>query len=109
MGNVYKNLQHYNHTKKSKILIVFDNIIANIETNEKLSPIATELFFKGRKLNISLVFILQSYFKRLKTIRLKTQQHISDFFGIWLVSFIEVTVQYAFNLEADLKVDSWVG
>ena len=66
MGNVYKNLQHYNPTKKSKILIVFDNIIANIETNEKLSPIATELFLKGRKLNISLVFILQSYFENYK-------------------------------------------
>ena len=66
MGNVYKNLQHYNPTKKSKILIVFDNIIANIETNEKLSPIAIELFLKGRKLNISLVFILQSYFENYK-------------------------------------------
>ena len=43
--------------------MVFDDIIADMESNNKLSHIVTELFLKGRKLNISLVFILQSYFK----------------------------------------------
>ena len=53
------------------MLIVFDYIIANMEANKKLTPIVTDLFLRGRKLNISLVFILQSYFKGRKTIRLK--------------------------------------
>ena len=45
-------------------------MIADIESNNKLSPIATELFLRGRKLNISLVFVSQSYFNVPKTIRL---------------------------------------
>ena len=48
---------------------MFDNMIADIESNKKLSLIVTELFLRGRKLNISLVFISQSYFKLPKTIR----------------------------------------
>ena len=42
---------------KRKVLIVFDDIIADIEANKNLSPIVTELFLRGRKLNISLVFM----------------------------------------------------
>ena len=48
---------------------MFDNMIADIESNKKLSLIVTELFLRGRKLNISLVFISKSYFKLPKTIR----------------------------------------
>ena len=47
---------------KWKILIVFDDMIADMLSNEKLNSAVTELFIKGRKLNISLVFITQSYF-----------------------------------------------
>ena len=54
------------------MLIVFDNMITDMESNKKLSPVVTELFLRGSKLNISLVFISQSYFKVLKTIRLNT-------------------------------------
>ena len=50
---------------------MFDDVIADMESNEKWSPIVTELFIRGRKLNISLVFISQSYFKVPKTKRLK--------------------------------------
>ena len=89
---------------------MFDDTIANIETNEKLNSIVTELFVRGRKLNISLVFISQSYFKVPKTITSKTQQWISDFF-VYGVSLEEVNVrrskcaifQNAFILKADLK------
>ena len=49
---------------------MFDDMIPDMESNEKLSPKVTELFLKGRKLNILLVFISQSYFKVPKTIRL---------------------------------------
>ena len=47
---------------KSKILIVFDGMIAYMPSMRKLNPIVTELFIRGKKLNFSLVFITQSYF-----------------------------------------------
>ena len=49
--------------KEREILIVFDHMIADMLNNKKLNSIVTELFIRGRKLNISLVFIMQSYFK----------------------------------------------
>ena len=57
MDDIYKNIEKYNPNKKRKILIVFDNMIADILSNQKLNPIVTELFIRSRKLNISLVFI----------------------------------------------------
>ena len=54
---------------------MFDDIAAHMESNEILSPIVTELFLRGRKLNISLVFISQSYFKVPKTIRLNATHY----------------------------------
>ena len=57
------------------MLIVFDDMIADMECNRKLNPIVTELFLRGRKLNISLVFISQSYFKVPKTIRLNATHY----------------------------------
>ena len=66
--DVYENLEDYNPTKKRRVLIVFDNMIADLESNKKLTPIVTKLFLRGTKLNISLVFISQSYFKVPKTI-----------------------------------------
>ena len=62
MDYIYKNIEEYDLNKKRKILIVFDDMIADMLSNKKLNPIVTELFFRGRKLNISLVFITQSYF-----------------------------------------------
>ena len=62
MQDVYKNIEDYNPNKKRKVLIVFDDKIADMINNNKLSPVVTELFFRGRKLNISIVFITQSYF-----------------------------------------------
>ena len=57
-----KNIEECKPNKKRKILIVFDDMIADMVNNKKLNPIVTELFIGGRKLNISLVFITQSYF-----------------------------------------------
>ena len=54
---IYKNLEDYNPINKSRILIEFDDIIADMESNEKISPIVTKLFLRGRKLNISLLNI----------------------------------------------------
>ena len=63
-------MEDYSPTKKRRVLIVFDDMIANKESNKKLSPIVTESFLRRRKLNISLTFISRSYFKVPKTIRL---------------------------------------
>ena len=57
-----KNTEEYNPNKKRKILIVFDNMIADILSNKKLNLIVNKLFIRGKKLNISLVVITQSYF-----------------------------------------------
>ena len=72
MRDVYKNINYYNPDKENKILIVFDDMIADMINNKKLNSIVTELFIRGRKLNISLVFITQSYFKVPKDVRLNT-------------------------------------
>ena len=72
MQNVYKNIDDYNLRKKPKVLIVFDDMIADMINNNKLNPIVTELFIRGRKLNISIVFITQSYFKVPKDVRLNS-------------------------------------
>ena len=72
MHDVYKNIDDYNLDRENKILIVFDDMIADMIHNKKLNSIVTELFIRGRKLNISLVFITQSYFKVPKGVRLNT-------------------------------------
>ena len=73
--DVYENLEDYNPTKKRRVLIVFNDMIADMESNKKLSPIVTELFLRGRKLNVSLVFISKSYFEVPKTIILNTTHY----------------------------------
>ena len=72
MHNVYKNINYYNPNKENKILIVFDDMIADMIRNKKLDSVVTVLFFRGRKLSIFLVFIMQSYFKLPKDVRLNT-------------------------------------
>ena len=58
--DVYKNIEDYNPGKKRKILIVFDDMIADMINNKKINPVVTELLIRGRKLNISTVFITQA-------------------------------------------------
>ena len=57
MHDIYKNIEEYNPNKKRQILIVFDDMIADMLSNEKFNPIVTELFIRGRKVNISLVLL----------------------------------------------------
>ena len=59
MQDVYENIEDYNPIKKRKILIVFDDMIADMINNNKLNPMVTEFFIRGTKLNISIVFITQ--------------------------------------------------
>ena len=80
MQNVYKNIDECNVDKENKILIVFDDMIADMINNKKLNSIVTKLFIRGRKINISLVFITQSYFKVPKDVRLNTTHFLSQKF-----------------------------
>ena len=72
MQHVYKNIKEYNPGKKRKLLIVFDDMIVDLINNKKLNLIVTELFIRGRKLNISITFIKQSYFRVPKDVRLNS-------------------------------------
>ena len=73
MDDIYNNIDDYNPRRQRKLLIVFDNIIADIMTNKKFQAIIKELFIK---LNISLVLITQSYFSVPKEVRLNSTHYI---------------------------------
>ena len=72
MDDVYNNIDDYNPSRKRKILIVFDDMMTDIMTNKKFQSIIKKLFIRCRKLNISLVFITQSYFSVPKEVRLNS-------------------------------------
>ena len=97
MDDIYKNIEEYNPNKKRKILIVFDDMIADMLSNKKLNPIVTELFIRGRKLNISLVFITQSYFAVPKNIRLNSMHYF-----IMKIPNKQELQQIAFNHSSDI-------
>ena len=75
MDDVYKNIDNYNPSRKRKVLIVFDDMIADIMTNKRFQAIIKELFIRCRKLNISLAFITQSYFSVPKDVRLNSTHY----------------------------------
>ena len=77
MDYTYKAIEEYNPIKKLKILIVFDDMIADMPRNKKPSLIATELFVRDRKLHISLVFITQSFFSVPKNLRLNSTHYFT--------------------------------
>ena len=103
MCNVYKNTDDYNPDKENKILIVFDDMIADMIQNKKLNLIVTELFIRGRKLNISLVFITKSYFKVPKYVRLNTTHS----FITKILSKRELQ-QIAINHSSDIRTGEFV-
>ena len=78
MHDVYKNINNYNPDKENKIPIVFNDMIVDMINHKKINSVVTELLITDRKLNISLIFITQSYFKVPKDVRLNT----TDFFII---------------------------
>ena len=103
MCDVYKNIDEYNIDKERKILIVFDDMIADMINNKKLNSIVTELFIRGRKLNISLVFITQSYFKVPKDFRLNS----SHFFIAKIQNKRELQ-QIAINHSSDISTKDFI-
>ena len=103
MRDVYKNINYYNLNKENKMLIVFDDMMADMIQNKKLNSVVTELFIRGRKLNIFLVFITQSYFKLPKYVRLNT----THFFTAKLLSKTELQ-QIAINHSSDISTEDFV-
>ena len=103
MQDVYKNIDEYNANKERKILIVFDDMIADMINKKKLNSIVTELFIRGRKLNISLVFITQSYFKVPKDVRL-----ISTHFFIMKIPNKRELQQIALNHSSDINSKDFI-
>ena len=100
MHDVYKNIDDYNPDKENKRLTVFDDMIAVIIHNKKRNSIVNELFIRGRKLNISVVFITQSYFKISKDVRLNT----SHFFIAKIPNKKELQ-QIAINHSSDISTE----
>ena len=97
MDDIYKNIEEYNVDKKRKILIVFDDMIADIFSNKKRNPIVTELFIRGRKLKIPLLLITQSYFAVPRNIRLNsTHYFIMKIPNKWKIQ------QFAFSHSLDI-------
>ena len=76
MNYVYANINNYNPKRKRKIFIVFDDMIADIMANKKFQSLIKELSIRCRKLNISLVFITQSYFSVPKDVRLNSTHYL---------------------------------
>ena len=103
MQYVYKNIDEYSVDKEHKILIVFDDMIADMINNKKLNSIVTELFIRGRKLNISLVFITQSYFKVPKDVRLN-----STHFFIMKIPNKRELQQIALNHSSDINSKDFI-
>ena len=95
--DVYKNIEYYNPRKSRKVLIVFDDMIADMINNKKLKSIVTELFIRGRKVNISIVFITQLYFKLPKDVRLN-----STYFFIMKIPNKRELQQISLNHSSDI-------
>ena len=103
MVDVYKNIEDYSPNKKRKILILFDDIIADMLINKKLNPIATELFIRGRKLSIILVFITQYYFAVSKNIRLNSTHYF-----VMKIPNEGKLQQIAFNHSSDIDLQDFM-
>ena len=76
MNDVFDNIDDYNKNRDKKVLIIFDDMIADIMRSEKFKAIVKELFIRCRKSNVSIVFITQSYFRTPKDARLNTTHYI---------------------------------
>ena len=103
MEDVYRNIENYNPGKKCKILIVFDDMIADLINNKKLNPVVTELFIRDRKLNISIVFMTQSYFKVPEDVRLN-----STHFFIMKIPNKRELQQIALNNSSDIDFKDFI-
>ena len=103
MDDVYENIHDYNPSRKRKILIIFDDMIANIMTNKKFQVIIKELLIRCRKLIISLVFITQPYFSVPKDVRLNSTHYL-----IMTISNKRELQNIAINHSADIDYQDFI-
>ena len=103
MDDVYQNINDYNPSRKRKILILFDDMIADIMSNKKFQAIIKELFIRCRKVNISLVFITQSYFSVPKDVRLNLTHYL-----IMKINNRKELQNIAINICADIDYNDFV-
>ena len=103
MDDVYENIHDYNSIRKRKISIAFDDMIADIMINKKFQAIIKELFIRCRKLNISLVFITQSYVFVLKDVRLNSTHYL-----IMKINKKRELQNIAFNHSADIDYQDFI-
>ena len=103
MDDTYKIIEEYTPNKKRKILIICDDMVAKMLSNKKRNPIVTELFIWGSKLNISLVFITQSYFAAAQNIRL-----ISIHYFVMKILNKQGVQQIAFNHSSDIEFKGFI-
>ena len=111
MNHVYENIHDYNTSRKRKILIVFDDMIAGFMTNKKFQAISKELFIRCRKLNISLVFITQSYFSLPKNVRSNSHYLLFDYEAHYLIMTINnkrKLQNIAINHSADIDYQDFI-
>ena len=76
MDDLLDDINNYKKNRDKKVLIIFDDMIADIECNKNFKRIIKELFYRARKKNVSIVFITQSYFRALKDDRLNSTHYI---------------------------------
>ena len=103
MDDIYQNINDYNPSRKRKILIVFDDMIADIMSNKKFQAIIKELFIRCSKVNISLIFITLSYFSVPKDMRLNLTHYL-----IVKISNREELQNIAINHSADIDYKDFV-
>ena len=101
--DIYKNIEEYDPNKKRKILIVFHDLNADMINNKKRNPIVTETFIRCRKLNISVVFITQTYFVVPKNIRLNSTHYFT-----MKISKKQELQQIAFNHSSDIYLKDFM-
>ena len=76
MDDVLDDINNYNKNRDKKVLIVFDDMITDIEYNKNFKRIIKELFYRARRINVSIIFIMQLYFRALKDARLNSTHYI---------------------------------
>ena len=76
MNDIYENIEDYNKKRKRKVLIIFDDIISHVISDKKAQQVLKDLFIRCRKLNISLCFLIPSYFSIPKDVKLNCTHYV---------------------------------
>ena len=103
MDNIYKSIEEYNPNKKRKTSLLLDDMIVDTLSNKNLNPIVTEWFIRGKNLNISLIFITQSYFAIAKSVKLNSRHYF-----ITVIPNKQELQQIAFNHSSDIDFKDYM-